>query len=1101
MPHRSRTTTAAALGAALLGGGLAAAPAAAAPPARPPAARPAPAAAAGAVTLLTGDRVEVRADGGVVARPGPGRTGMTFVGQRAGRSVLVIPRDAVSLLAAGKLDQRLFRVDEILAANRARRSDAVRLIVAAPAGAAAARAAVTATPGGAARPLPAIGALAVSAGAGQAAALWRGITADTGQARQLRGGLGKVWLDGVRQVSLDKSVPQTGAPAAWAAGLDGAGVKVAVLDTGVDATHPDLAGRVAAARSFGTDTGDPGVDKVGHGTHVASTVAGSGAASQGRRKGMAPQVSLLNGKVCASEMCDESAIVEGMTWAAEQGARVVNLSLGGSDTIGEDPLEQAVNGLSARHRTLFVVAAGNSYGLGQVGSPSTADAALSVAAVDGAGQVTAFSSKGLREDGAVKPEIAAPGLDINAARSAQSPGSGPYTTMSGTSMATPHVAGAAALLAQRHPEWTGDHLKRALVAYAKPTVGTAVHAQGAGQVDVAAAVRASVLPGTASVNFPRQLWPHDDDQPVSRSVSYVNPGTAPVTLALRLDMGTADGTPAPSGMFTLAASQVTVAPGTTATVDLTARTAVEGALGDYAGTVTATAPGVSLRTPVGIQRDSERYDVTVRTLDRDGLPAVGLTLMADMAGQMFMATSRPGVDQPQLRLAKGTFAAAFISIPVDGTKPAAFMVHPAYRVSRTTTITADARITRPVVTRVPHADARDLGVVMAPTFTDRPSETALMFGDSPRPGGASMYVGQLGPKISYPHLRTMVQVTKLHPEGDGRRNRGYGYNLAWAVQGRVPTGFARTVSGDQLATVTTDIADVGLGTGAKFNMAQMGTPMMSMGVSEALPRPYVMTEYFLNDSPDLRWQSDTMEGTIAEDATMLGTMDTPRRYEPGRGYFEKWNRGVFGPAVRSDDAPVRMGQGTMSICPALLDDGAGRAGFGTLAGTVTVRRDGAELGRLDELCGQLPVPAGTARYEVDVVARMRDLAVSTETRTRYAFTQAPPAQGEVTPDAAAVRFSPALDDRNASPRGARIEVPVLVQRTGAPGRLKSVTAQVSYDDGRTWAGLELTRRGDGRYTYQAQNPAAPGFASLRAVVTDQAGNTTEQTTIRAYRIG
>ena len=96
-------------------------------------------------------------------------------------------------------------------------------------------------------------------------------------------GVGKVWLDAKRQPTLDVSVPQIGAPQAWAAGYTGESVPVGVLDTGIDDTHPDLAGKVLAAQDF-TGSGDT-LDRVGHGTHVASTITGSGAASGGSTRG------------------------------------------------------------------------------------------------------------------------------------------------------------------------------------------------------------------------------------------------------------------------------------------------------------------------------------------------------------------------------------------------------------------------------------------------------------------------------------------------------------------------------------------------------------------------------------------------------------------------------------------------------------------------------------------------------------------------------------------------------------------------------------------------------------------------------------------------
>jgi subtilisin family serine protease len=235
-----------------------------------------------------------------------------------------------------------------------------------------------------------------------------------------------------------------------------------VLDTGVDATHPDLATQVAGAKNFTTE---PDGDPVGHGTHVASTIAGTAAASAGRYKGVAPDSKIYDGKVCEVRGCRESAILAGMDWAStEVKAKVVNLSLGGTDTPEIDPLEEAVNRLTAQNGTLFVISAGNEGpNDSTVGSPGSADRALTVGAVNKQDKLAHFSSRGPRVgDGAIKPDVTAPGVDIVAARSKDSvidvPVGDQYLRLSGTSMAAPHTAGAAALLLQEHPSWTPAEL-------------------------------------------------------------------------------------------------------------------------------------------------------------------------------------------------------------------------------------------------------------------------------------------------------------------------------------------------------------------------------------------------------------------------------------------------------------------------------------------------------------------------------------------------------------------------------------------------------------------------------------------------------------------
>src|SRR4030095_11745446 len=180
--------------------------------------------------------------------------------------------------------------------------------------------------------------------------LWSALTQGAAP-RALTGGVRKVWLDRRATVLLDRSAAQVAAPEVWASGFTGAGVTVAVLDTGVRADHPDLAGKIVAAVDF-TGTRPDASDDVGHGTHVAGIIAGSGAASGGRYRGIAPDVSLLAGKVCVPSGCTSSAIIAGMEWAAPR-ARIINMSLGSNAASdGGDHLPLAADQLLHQERPL-----------------------------------------------------------------------------------------------------------------------------------------------------------------------------------------------------------------------------------------------------------------------------------------------------------------------------------------------------------------------------------------------------------------------------------------------------------------------------------------------------------------------------------------------------------------------------------------------------------------------------------------------------------------------------------------------------------------------------------------------------------------------------
>ncbi|MEU6018817.1 S8 family serine peptidase [Streptomyces sp. NPDC047515] len=581
------------------------------------------------VTLITGDQVTVTDLGAgrksvAVERP-EGATGAVHSEISGGR-ITVIPDEARPYLQAGVLDAELFDVTALIEQGLGDpSSDGLPLLVTYT------KNARSATPRGArqVRGLPSVGGAALEAS--KSGEFWRTVAPDassgarsaTSARVRLAGGVEKIWLDARVDTAMETSNAQIGTPAAWEAGLSGKGVKVAVLDTGVDLTHPDLKDRVSETKSF--IDGQEVADRNGHGTHVSSTVGGSGAASDGKEKGVAPGATLAVGKVLNDQGSgSESQIIAGMEWAAKDvHAKIVSMSLGSSQgSDGTDPMAQAVNTLSKDTGALFVIAAGNASAPGSIGSPGAADSALTIGAVDSADRLANFSSQGPRlGDNALKPDLSAPGVDIVAARSQLVSGSGPYTSKSGTSMATPHVAGVAALLAEKHPDWSGQQLKDGLMSTSKQISGTSYQV-GAGRVDVPSAIAAQIT-ATGSADLGFTSWPYEANKPVTKTLTYTNASDRPVTLAL-----TAEG--APAGVVALADSALTVPAHGTAQTTVTGDGGAA-PVGTTSGRIVAKdGDTVVAHTAFGLTKENERYTLTVHLKDRDGAPTAAYMAVKPM---------------------------------------------------------------------------------------------------------------------------------------------------------------------------------------------------------------------------------------------------------------------------------------------------------------------------------------------------------------------------------------------------------------------------------------------------------------------------------------
>lgn len=317
----------------------------------------------------------------------------------------------------------------------------------------------------------------------------------------------KIYPDKEVSALLGESVPLIKADSIWMQyGIRGDSIVIGILDTGIDYLHPALGGGIGKGFKviggydcyYGDD--DP-MDDNGHGSHVAGI-----AAADGELKGVAPGARLLALKVLSRNAGGmESNVISGLEHAIDPNGDgnsndmvdVINLSLGGSG-YPEDALSSAVNN-TVRLGIVCCVAAGNSGGHGTfctISSPGTAEFAITTGASDKLDRLESMSSKGPNKSNSfIKPELLAPGSSILSVCMG-----GGYVYNTGTSMASPHVAGACALLKSLHPDWTPMDMKSALMSTAKD-LKEEIMSQGAGRIDVLRAARVSTLFNPCHLSF------------------------------------------------------------------------------------------------------------------------------------------------------------------------------------------------------------------------------------------------------------------------------------------------------------------------------------------------------------------------------------------------------------------------------------------------------------------------------------------------------------------------------------------------------------------------------------------------------------------------
>lgn len=334
-----------------------------------------------------------------------------------------------------------------------------------------------------------------------------------------------VYADKQLNYYLDQSVAKIGADKVWtdtALGFTGRGIGVAVLDSGIDATHPDLLlGKRTVQNVKIVDDllttfvkpvyveNVPDSDNAGgHGTHVASTIGGDGSGAGGKYKGVAPEANLIG--ISAGAAILVTSALEGLDYTLTNKDRyniqIVSNSWGTTGAFdANDPINVASKALHDAGVTVVFASGNEGPGDNTLNPYSVAPWVIGVAAGSKTSNTLAdFSSRGILGDSLYHPTITAPGVDIIAAKAKQSVLSPLsltkdatmiplqyqpyYTTMSGTSMATPHISGIIALMEEANPDLTPDEAKQLLIDTAVPMPAYSEHQVGAGYADAFAAV-------------------------------------------------------------------------------------------------------------------------------------------------------------------------------------------------------------------------------------------------------------------------------------------------------------------------------------------------------------------------------------------------------------------------------------------------------------------------------------------------------------------------------------------------------------------------------------------------------------------------------------
>jgi hypothetical protein len=620
-----------------------------------------------------------------------------------------------------------------------------------------------------------------------------------------------------------------------------------------------------------------------------------------------------------------------------------------------------------------------------------------------------------------------------------------------------------------------------------------------------------VLATPSPLNLGYFQYPHDEVEPVSAQVTYTNRTDQTVDLALALDVASRDGAVPGSDMLSVQPDTVSLAPGASAQVTVTVDASV-GEFGLYGGYLVATSDGdVVTRTPVGFYKESERYELTVEGIARDGRPAFGISsfdVVNAVDTSVFLETSNSFTNGvASLRVPPGTYSVMGVIYTYDD--PQIFVTervavgNPQVEVTEDTTVVLDAR------------DANEI------TFdTEEPTE--VLSGVSLGWYRQSEQVG------SHSHIHTGLQVPQFATETapvtlgafeffSRHRLAGTGvlYDLVDAHPGHIPADLHVVADKDVLATLDnrfhSDVDDHVMNEVRHF---WRPWAFVSVGFTTATGVPQERTEYSFGGDTRYQqqmWAEPPFTGILVEPITF---------YHEGEQRVQNWFRQVMRPGVIDGglfqaSTPTTPTQDQFTVRVQEWVDSDGHWGAAHTAVDVSAFRlyeDGELIAEAARPQGGFAVSPDAAehRLEVDVDRDAPWWSTSTSTRTGWTLPAVapPPGQTVVVPllevdyrtDLDLLNTAPHPRDRSGVPT---IELTVRHQPGADGAAIGGARLWISYDDGQNWRERPGIDRGDGVFEFLLDNrdPAETnGFVALRVDAWDAYGNRIEQEIVRAWQL-